>query len=218
MPFRNLRKEQKFARWDWIEYDWVQPTDDRRLESQKVDPDSIVVKGEMPKRDRVRLLNPLVRRSFAESDARGDSLTLIRPKTISFRWKKKTPEDLDKEAKKHAELSRQLPMFGEVVEDWEPSPYAFKLYWTDQDGKRRNHDMDDWETLGAFFRFSADYGEERALELIKEKYEKERFSKGLVLAFSTHKRRNLTVGPENQWLLVGLLSLEDTGQNDMFLR
>ncbi len=109
VPFRNLPKNQKFGRWDWIEYDWVKPSDDLRVESQKVDPDSIVVKGKMTKAEQIKLLNPLVRSSFAESNDKGDSLTLIRPKEIKFKWSKKSQSDLESEASKHAELSRQLP-------------------------------------------------------------------------------------------------------------
>jgi hypothetical protein len=217
VPFRNLPKNQKFGRWDWIEYDWVKPSDDLRVESQKVDPDSIVVKGKMTKAEQIKLLNPLVRSSFAESNDKGDSLTLIRPKEIKFKWSKKSQSDLESEASKHAELSRQLPMFGETVEDWDPSPYSFRLDWIDQDNTKRSHEMDDWETLGAYFRFERDYGEEKALEILREKYEKERFNNGLVLGFSTHKRRNATRGTENQWLLVGLLALPENNQPDMFL-
>jgi hypothetical protein len=77
--------------------------------------------------------------------------------------------------------------------------------------------MDDWETIGAYSRFETNYGEEKALQEIRRKYESERFDKGLVLAFSTHKRRNVTRGTDNQWLLVGLLSVSDDPQQDLFL-
>jgi hypothetical protein len=108
-------------------------------------------------------------------------------------------------------------MFGETVEEWDPSPYSFRLDWVDQDNTKRSHEMDDWETLGAYFCFESEHGEEEALKIFREKYDKERFNNGLVLGFSTHKRRNATRGTENQCLLVGLRALPENNQPDMFL-
>lgn len=217
VPFRVLKNSQKFTRWDWIEYDWVQSERDKRQESQKVDPASIKIVGKMTTSDRRKLLNPLVRKTFAESDERRESLTLIRPNSVSFRWKKKTDRDIDEDRQKHAELSRQLSFFDSEAVEFDPCSYSFRLRWTDQDGAPHDHEMDDWETIGAYSRFESAYGEPRALEILKRKYEEERFGAGLVLAFSTHKRRNITVGSKNQWLLVGLLSLEENQQSDLFI-
>lgn len=217
VPFRVLKENQKFSRWDWIEYDWVISEFDKRGESQKVDPTSIRISGRMTTSDRRKLLNPLVRENFSESDRRGESLTLLRPDKVSFKWYRKTDEQLSDEQKKHSELSRQLSLLDSDVEDFDPCPYSFRLVWHDRAGGGHDHEMDDWETIGAYARFESKYGETEALQILKEKYEKERFKAGLVLAFSTHKRRNVTFGSKNQWLLVGLLSLEETGQSDMFI-
>ncbi len=217
VPFRVLKADQKFMRWDWIEYEFVVPEIDRRHESQKVDPGSIVVKKKMSPAERKRLINPLIRGSFAEADARGDSLALIRPKSISIRWRRKTATQIASEREKHAALSRQLSLLDAETDDFETCPYSFRLIWTDRDGGRHDHEMDDWETIGAFARFEALYGEVKALEVIKKKYEAERFDRGLVLAFSTHQRRNVTLGTDNQWLLVGLLSVSDDPQTDLFM-
>jgi len=217
VPFRNLKPEQKFKRWDWISYDWVRPKDDLRLESQKVTPESIEVGGNMTPKERLALLNPLIRTDFKESNVRRDSLTLIRPTSIHFAWKKKSEAEIKDTREKHAALSKQLSFLDTETEDLEPCPYSFRLRWVDKSGGKHDHEMDDWETMGAYGRFQNKYGEEEALKILKEKYEGERFNKGLVLAFSTHKRRNATRGMQNQWLLVGLLSLADTGQTDMFI-
>lgn len=66
-------------------------------------------------------------------------------------------------------------MFGETVEEWDPSPYSFRLDWVDQDNTKRSHEMDDWETLGAYFCFESEHGEEEALKIFREKYDKEAF-------------------------------------------
>ena len=128
----------------------------------------------------------------------------------------KTADELEDEKQKHSELSRQLSLLDNDTDDLEPCPYAFRLAWVDQNDVKREHEMDDWETLGAYFRFERKYGEAQALENIRSKYEEQRM-KNLVLAFSTHKRRNATRGTNNQWLLVALLSIEHSDQSDMFL-
>jgi hypothetical protein len=212
-----LQPEQQFSRWDWVSYEWTQPKDDLRAESQKVIPESIQVDSRMTPKERLSLLNPLVRDDFLEADTRGDSITLIRPSSIDFGWKRKSATEIEDTRRKHAALSKQLSFLDAETEDLEPCPFSFRLRWRDQGGGRHDHEMDDWETMGGFSRFQSMYGEKEALNTLKKKYEEERFGKGLVLAFSTHKRRNATRGMQNQWLLVGLLSIEDTGQTDMFM-
>jgi hypothetical protein len=56
------------------------------------------------------------------------------------------------------------------------------------------------------------YGETEALRVLKEKYEEQYFAAGLVLGFSTHSRRNVEYGTENQWLLVGMIRLDFDSQ------
>ena len=92
----------------------------------------------------------------------------------------------------------------------------FKLHWTDQDGVEHRQECDDWETVAAFNRFERDYGEELALQYIREKYEEQYFAAGLVLGFSTHSRRNIENAARNQWLLVGMIRLDETKQDQLF--
>ncbi|MDG1825116.1 MAG: hypothetical protein P8H62_02510 [Henriciella sp.] len=155
----------------------MKPKNDLREESQKVDPDSIIVRGRMSESERRILLNPLIRENFSESNAKGESITLIRPKSIKVKWSKKTTNELLDERQKHAELSRQLSLLDGDIEDLDPCPYSFKLFWVDQNDGKHEHEMDDWETIGAYARFEGEYGEEKALEIIKLKYEQERIKK-----------------------------------------
>ena len=55
-----------------------------------------------------------------------------------------------------------------------------------------------------------------ALKYLKQKYEEEYFEAGLVLGFSTHSRRNAEYRMRNQWLLVGLIRLDQTDQAQLF--
>ncbi len=217
VPFRILRDWQKFRRWDWISYKFIKSPDDRRAESQKVVPESLIVGGSIKRTERARLLNPLIRDSFDEANSRGESLTLLRPMSIQLDSKEKPPEQLASERQRHADLANQASFLDEQAKPLEPCPLKFRIKWKDERGKERNHICDDWETSTAFSRFEREYGRAKAIEFLKAKYEDEYFSAGLVLAFSTHSRRNVTFGTDNQWLLVGLIRLDEDKQGDLLI-
>jgi hypothetical protein len=178
----------------------------------------LVVGKRLKTSERARFLNPLVRSSFADAEARGESLTLLRPKTIKIGLKEKSASDVAAEKEKHAALADQMSFFDETAKPLEPCPVQFFAHWRDQDNKIRNHECDDWETSTAFGRFERMYGRNRAVEYLREKYENEYFQAGLALAFSTHTRRNVTHGTENQWLLVGLIRLNLNSQGDLLMQ
>ncbi|MDD9910333.1 MAG: hypothetical protein OXR62_11655 [Ahrensia sp.] len=217
VPFRILNDTQKFKRWDWIEYQCTKPAEDLRAESQKVVPESLKLAGELRKTERASFLNPLVRETFSDANARGESLTILRPLTLELRWSEKSQSELTSERQKHAELAKQMSFFDSTAKPLEPSPVRFTIRWRDQEGRIGNHHCDDWETSSAYLRFLRKYGSKRAMEILREKYEDQYFRSGLVLAFSTHSRRNVTYGTNNQWLLVGLIRLDQDAQGDLLL-
>ena len=217
VPFRILDGAQKFRRWDWIKYDYVPGRHDKRKESQKVDANSLEVIGSIKRSERAAFLNPLIRSSFAEADEKGESLTLLRPKKIRLDYKEKSLSDLQEETRKHEELANQLSLFDKTAEPIKPCPMQFILHWTDEDGKNRRHENDDWETSAAYNRFERMYGHDVAITTLKKKYEEDYFKAGLALGFSTHSRRNVTYGTDNQWLLVGLIRLNIVTQDDLFI-
>lgn len=217
VPFRILKENQKFRRWDWIKYEFTTSPGDQRVESQKVVPESLSVIGTLKKSERARFLNPLVRESFEEAESRGESLTLLRPTSIELSWIEKTPEQLSDERRKHADLANQASLFDSSAKPLEPCPLEFEVRWKDASGAARKHLCDDWETSTAFNRFEREYGRAKAIEYLKAKYEDEYFNAGLALAFSTHSRRNVTFGSKNQWLLVGLIRLDEDKQGDFLI-
>lgn len=216
VPFRILDQSQKFGRWDWIKYEYTTSEGDRRIESQKVVPESLVVSGRLKESERARFLNPLVRDSFEDANSRSESLTILRPKSIELLYWEKTESEITKERRKHAELAKQTSLFDKTAKALEPCPIQFSVRWRDSNGKARKHVCDDWETSTAFNRFERKHGRQKALGILKKKYS-QYMNAGLVLAFSTHSRRNVTFGTENQWLLVGLIRLDPSPQGDMFL-
>lgn len=217
MPFRILKDSQKFGRWQWVSYDYVKPKDDRRRESQKVNSSSLVAKGKMKPSERASFLAPLVVGSLAEADERGDSLTLVRPREIRLEAIQKSVEELASETEKHRQLADQLSLLeeDETVDPLVPCRFQFVLRWVDQDGKKHRQECDDWETVAAFNRFERMYGEVKALQYLRDKYEDQYFRAGLALGFSTHSRRNREFGSQNQWLLVGLIRLDETAQGSL---
>lgn len=215
VPFRILSESQQFNRWNWVNYRYVKSKDDLRSESQKVIPESLMLGGVVKRAERAIFLEPLIRASFADADSRRESLTLIRPKTLKLETIRKTDAEIAHETVKHGELANQLSMFDATAKPLVPCAMRFVAKWQDQEGKNHSHECDDWETSAAFNRFSRAYGEQKAIEIIKQKYENEYMKAGLVLGFSTHKRRNAEFGSQNQWLLVGMIRLDRSEQSSL---
>jgi len=168
--------------------------------------------------ERANFLAPLVLGSLSEADAQRQSLALVRPLSIRLEANEKSAAELATETLKHRELASQLSLLDEdeEVEPLTPCRMEFVLHWTDQDGKPHRQECDDWETVAAFNRFEREYGEELALKYLREKYEDQYFSAGLVLGFSTHSRRNIENATNNQWLLVGIIRLNESAQTQLF--
>lgn len=208
VPFRILNDAQKFKRWDWINYNYTLSSEDSRKESQKVIPESLVVGSRVKTSERSRILGPKIRSSFDEADNLRESLTLIRPTSLELIAHKKSLSEIVKEERKHAELASQMSLFDATAKPLKICSMSFKAKWRDSDGGYHIHECDDWETSAAYNRFERQYGSEKAIEFLKEKYENQYFNSGIVLAFSTHKRRNIEFGAQNQWLLVGMIRLD----------
>jgi hypothetical protein len=216
VPFRILNDTQKFRRWNWIEYQFTTSPSDKRRESQKVVPESLRVTGELRGTERSSFLEPLIRSSFSEADCLRESLTLIRPQRFSLEAFPKSDAFMRQEAEKHRELANQLSLFDATAKPLRPCSMRFVARWRDQDGKDRAHECDDWETSAAFNRFERSYGRDGAVAALKENYDKY-MNLGMVLGFSTHKRRNAELGTSNQWLLVGMIRLDQSHQASLNL-
>lgn len=217
VPYRILQDAQKFSRWSWIRYSFVTSDNDPRVESQKVLPETLVVGDSIKPAERAAFLQPLIRASFSDADARRESLTLMRPLELELRAIAKPDSELREEAKKHKDLADQMSLFDATAEPLKPCVMRFVVEWKDQDNKRRSHECDDWETSAAYNRFERQYGSKEAVNILKRKYEDEYFKAGLALGFSTHSRRNVEFGATNQWLLVGLIRLNETQQSSLLL-
>jgi hypothetical protein len=201
-PIHFRRLEGKFKRWDIIEYQYRLPKDDRRSESRRVQEDTIHVVGSVPTAERARLLVPIVVPSTATARGRSQSLALIRPRNVSFKAVKKTKSELLSEERAYREAASQGSFFDKELAELEPCPYAFKFAYSDEDDRSHDATCDDWETAAMFRNFSREYGEERAIALMKQTFERDYPKRGMAFAMGTHSRY------PDIWLLVGVLRLD----------
>lgn len=203
--FRRL-KSKRFARWQWIEYDWVKPKDDTRPESRRVQEDSIVLGGRLPECERAGFLNHLIVPSTSIAKERGNTLALIRPVDPIFSWKRKTVDEIAQERRAYEEAARQLSFFDKELSALEPCPYAFHFQYKTEDGKAHTATCDDWETAAMFHRGQRTHGVAGTLAHMDKVFNRDYPRKGMVFAMGTHSRR------PDQWLLVGVIRLDRVSQ------
>lgn len=204
--FRRLRGDSKFSRWQWVEYDWVLPTDDRRAESRRVQEDTITLGTKMPERERAKFLDEIVVPSTEEAKARGQTLALLRPKATFFSWKPKTARRIEVERAAYVQAASQLSFLDEELRALEPCPYAFHFEYQTEDGKAHAATCDDWETAATFYRFERTLGAEGSLARLHKIFNEDYPRRGMAFAMGTHSRR------PDQWLLVGVLRLDPVSQ------
>jgi hypothetical protein len=203
--FRHLSGEAQFSRWDIVQYRPEKPRDDNRPESRRVDEQSLAFLHSMAPRAREGFFDPLFRDSVSAAADRGESLTLVRPASLKFRWKVKRASDVEEERERREHALRQGSLLDQELAAIEPCPYDLSLKFTDGSGK---HEMacGDWETAAAFFNLRKKYGDEGALEHLRTTYEDRYFKDGVALALGTVKKR------PQQWLLLGIIRLDETRQ------
>lgn len=202
--FRTLQR--KFKRWQWIEYEWRKPRDDRRPESRRVQEHTITASDTMPQSHRAGFLDRVVVTSTEAAAARNQTLALIRPLNVKFQYDKKKPDEIDRERRAYSEAARQGSFFDVELTALEPCPYSFRFEFNTEDGKSHRNTCDDWETAAMFYRFRKQYGEVQALQMMRRTFNDEYPAKGMALALGTHSRYPGT------WLLVGVIRLDRPSQ------
>lgn len=200
--FRHLVGDAKFQRWDILEYKPRQPRDDSRAESRRVEEDSLKVVGAMPKRERAAFFEKLVRPSFSSAAAAGESLSLIRPTSLQFKWRRRADAEMAAEIERRDRALAQGDLFDADLKKLEICPYNLRMTFNDGDGE---HAMmcGHWETSYTILKWRKHYGDDRALEMLKTRYEQEYLQAGVCLALGTVKKR------PKQWTLLGIIRLDE---------
>ncbi len=206
--FRQLAEGKQFRRWQWIDYRWQRPRDDRRKESRRVEEDSIWPSDTLPPALRLGFLTRLLRTSTEHAAAREESLALIEPRDLKLRFRKKTPGMMDAERQRYRDAARQGSLFDEALAQMEPCPYAVQVPFVDQEGGEHAPLCEDWETTAAFYRLRQRMSDEAIKQHLEETYTDRSGGKRVFLAMGTVKRRPA------QWLLLGVLRVTPPTQSD----
>jgi hypothetical protein len=210
VSFRSLDEGQKFSRWDRIRFKWHKPTDDGRIESRRVDHNSIEIVGTLKKSERQRFLAGAIVTSLERERSAGRSLALLKVVVLEFRVEEKSEVELRREVDRFAALQKQPDLFNtQPIIPYEPCPYRFKYVYESDDG-RREGTCQDWEIEATFFNWSKLYGPLQARAEIRRVFGEEYPRKGMLLAMGTHSR-----WPET-WLINGVIRLDEVRQMSLF--
>lgn len=206
--FQELKQNQRFGRWDVIEFSWRLPevSKDRRSESKRIVQESVSIIGKLKFGERQRYLEKAIVQGERAEYESGRSLALIRPKFPRFRYQARSLDEIERVRKGYDDIRRSPDLFGTTdIVPREPSPFEFYYEYSDADGKhdKRCHD---WETERTFLKWRELYGEERALREMQRVFGEEYPERGMALALGTHGQRNW------QWMVIGVLRLDETAQ------
>lgn len=209
VSFRLLEDCKKFGRWDRIQFKWRLPNDDTRPESRRVDQDSIDIVGELKKAERERFLAKSIVTSLQRERGAGRSLALLRPEILEFVVERKEASEIAEETARFEALRAQTDLFAKQTTPYQPCPYRFRYRYRTEDGERFGT-CQDWETEAAFFNWSRQYGESRAIDEVRKVFGEEYPRKGMLLAMGTHSQYPDT------WLINGIVRLPDIEQGSLF--
>jgi len=202
--YRHLREEQRFTRWDVIEFESTRPIDDWRPESRHVNEDTIRIVQRVSPTDeaqRVRLWAPHVARSLVELKAQNEateaSLGIVRPDAGSVRFKARKLEPASVDDQRLRESFHQVSLIDATQLTPLSVDYEFTYRFT-SDGKRHDMKIHDWEVQAAYFAYKKRYGT-AALGKLVEEYETNIPARNLHLVMGTMKAH------PRQFIIIGLL-------------
>ena len=99
VSFRTLEQSKKFGRWDRIKFNWRIPNDDKRVESRRVDQQSIEIVGQLKKSERAGFLAKAVVTSLVREREAGRSFALLKPRNSCI-------QDREKECRRDQDRKR----------------------------------------------------------------------------------------------------------------
>jgi hypothetical protein len=210
VAFRTLDEGQKFGRWDLINFKWRMTTDDPRIESRRIDQQSLSIVGELKAAERERFLSKLIVTGLDGERAAGKSLALLKATIMAFKIEEKTADEVSAERLRFDALRRQPDLFNsKYLLPYEPCPYRFKYKYKTDDGVREGS-CQDWETEATFYHLRKRYGDQQAISKMNSIFGKEYPSKGMLLAMGTHSAY------PNTWLINGVIRLNEIKQLTLF--
>jgi hypothetical protein len=207
--FRRLDQAQQFRRWDRVRFRWRRPRSDFRIESRRVEEDSLEIVGSLKEGERARFLSSSIVTSTDREREQGRSLALLRAEIIEFKFERKPVAEIAAEQSRFDQLRRQQDLFSRQVGAYEACPFRFKYRYRSEDGDREGT-CQDWETDATFFKWSKTYGEQGALDRMAERFGVKYPRNGMLLAMGTHSRW------PDQWLINGVIRQDPITQLTLF--
>ncbi len=206
ISFEKLEVNQRFRRWDRIDFKWRLPHDDRRIESLRIDQQSIRIVGRLKDSEKQNFLHDSIVTSLKKEYDKGKSLALLKPEIEKFDIVEKSESEIVEETKKFSQFRSQLDLFGVTNgSKYLPCPYKFQYKYICEDGKRTGT-CQDWEIEATFFNWERQYGRTNALNMIQNTFGNEYPQKGMLLAMGTHSMY------PNTWLINGVIRLDEIKQ------
>ena len=180
VPFRKFAFNQRYSKYDWVEYDLIKNSADFRPESYrpiKTDepPEKIGHLGthnNWADRKKIVLNKVYTNLSALISEAKNKaictSLAVFKPtKILDFTY---TPDKREWSPKK-LEKFKQFDIFEDPFEIVKRVPYKFQYVFLDDENRRSKLMIEDWETCELFWKCLKRYGNEKiACEKVRAKY------------------------------------------------
>lgn len=216
--YRHLARDQRFDRWDVIEYEAERPRDDYRPESRHVNEDTIHVaqsREHLTDEQRVRLWAPHVTDSLVKlkelNVATERSLGIVRPDpgTVKFTCSRLSA---DEAMAKQAEFKQVSLLQPDTLPEL-PVEYEFRYRFA-CGGTSHNMRIHDWEVQAAYFAYKRKYGD-GTLAVLRQEYEERIPVRNLHFVMGTmhaHPRQFIIIG-----LLRSPISPEDAQRQGSFL-
>ena len=212
MPFKLLRSDQRFSRWDIISTRWRSAAPkDIRPESKRVDHESLEKTGVLKKSERHKFARRAIVDSLSRENAKGRSFALIRPENPEFIIRRLNDAAKAKNQRRRDTLLSQTDMFSRDSTVLTPNvaPYSFHYRFV-HEGKTLTHTCIDWETERTFFKWRDQYGEEGTLQKMRDKWGQDMPARGIAFAMGTHR-----VPKFNKWLLSGVIRVDRSAQQSL---
>lgn len=209
--FRQLSAEKSFSRWDIVDFSYSKPSDDSRVESCRVHEESISISGRVKlDSEKQKIVASATVASERAAMALKQSLALIRPMNMRFKYRRRSDAEIEEMRQSFAEQARQASMFDKDLDALEPCPFEFSMVYDDEDGPHQKT-CADWETYAAFFNLRKSYSEQEVLKHLEKTYVQDYARKGVVFALGNMKKRPQT------WQLLGIFSAFPTVQMSLDL-
>jgi hypothetical protein len=205
IPFRRLEEEQRCKKYQWIEVDVARNLSDSRPESHRVNNiDNITLLATMDAKDdwaerrRIVLGGP-IHTNLAEliklANADKLSLATFKPSEVTdFIAAPADPEWAKEKIDAVVASLNQGNLFeGQNPEDFKimpKLPYKFSYKFKDDAGKLSTLMIEDWEIGQLYWNCVARYGEQNAVNKVKEKYFDD---------FAKNKDLYLYLGTTREW-------------------